>query len=230
MHIVIAGGHGRVALTLTRLLAAQGHRVSGIIRRPEQSDTLRAAGAQPLLLDLATATAAQLAVLLTGADAVVFAAGVGRGDACRAHPVDRDAPLTMADAAELVGVRRYIMLSALGADPTMQYPVDPVVQAFMRGKGEVDRNLLSRPALDCTILRPSWFRDGTGTGRVRLAETTGPGEVNRADVAAVLAALLATPATAGRTLELISGTTPVHAAVATVCRGSFRAPSPAPFE
>lgn len=141
-------------------------------------------------------------------------------------PVDRDAPLTMADAAELVGVRRCIMLSALGADPTMEYPVDPVMQALMRGKGEVDRNLLSRPALDCTILRPSWFRDGAGTGRVRLAETAGPGEVNRADVAAVLAALLATPATAGRTLELICGTTPVAA----VCRGSFRAPSPAPLE
>lgn len=88
VHIVIVGGHGhgRVALTLTRLLAAQGHRASGIICRPEQSDTVRAAGAQPLLLDLATATAAQLAVLLTGADAVVFAARGGRGDACRAHP------------------------------------------------------------------------------------------------------------------------------------------------
>ncbi|MFI7087605.1 NAD(P)H-binding protein [Streptomyces anulatus] len=218
MHIVIAGGHGRVALKLTRLLAARGHRISGIIRRPEQSDTLRAAGSRPLLLDLATATKRQLAEALNGTDAVVFAAGVGRGGSTRAHPVDRDAPRAVADAAEIVGVRRYLMLSALGADPVMEYPPDPEVQAFMRGKGEVDNDLASRPTLDCTILRPSYFRDGPGTGLISLAERTGPGQVDRADVAAVLAALIATPASAGRILELISGTTPIDEAVAAACQ------------
>ncbi|MEU5417450.1 NAD(P)H-binding protein [Streptomyces clavifer] len=225
MHIVIAGGHGRVALKLTLLLVAQGHRISGIVRRPGQSDTLRAAGSRPLLLDLATATTRQLAGALTGADAVVFAAGVGRGGSTRAHPVDRDAPCTAADAAELVGVRRYLMLSALGADPALEYPADAEVQAFMRGKGEVDKDLASRSTLDCTILRPSYFRDGPGTGLICLAERTGPGQVDRADVAAVLAALVAAPATAGRILELISGTTPVGEAVAAACR---RSPAP-PF-
>lgn len=225
MHIVIAGGHGRVALKLTRLLAARGHRISGIIRRPGQSGTLRAAGSQPLLLDLATATTRQLAAALTGADAVVFAAGIGRGGSTRAHPVDRDAPRTVADAAELAGVRRYLMLSALGADPAMEYPADPEVQAFMRGKGEVDNDLASRSTLDCTILRPSYFRDGPGTGLIRLADRTGQGQVDRADVAAVLAALVAAPATAGRTLELISGTTPIDEAVAAACRRSPPKPS-----
>ncbi|MFD4234684.1 NAD(P)H-binding protein [Streptomyces sp. NPDC058542] len=220
MHIVIAGGHGRVALKLTRLLAARGHRISGIIRRSGQSGALRAAGSQPLLLDLTTATPGQLATALTGADAVVFAAGIGRGGSTRAHPVDRDAPLTVADAAELAGVRRYLMLSALGADPAMKYPADPEIQAFMRGKGEVDKDLASRSALDCTILRPSYFRDGPGTGLIRLAERTGPGQVDRADVAAVLAALVVATATAGRTLELISGTTPIDEAVAAACRYS----------
>lgn len=114
------------------------------VRGPQQSDALRAAGSQPLLLDLATAMLRQLAAALTGADAFVCAAGIGRGGSIRAHPVDRDAPLTVADAAELAGVRCYLMLSALGADPAMEYPADPEVQAFMRGGARWTRT--SRPA------------------------------------------------------------------------------------
>ncbi|MFI7102884.1 NAD(P)H-binding protein [Streptomyces sp. NPDC050161] len=215
MYTVIAGGHGRVALLLTRLLTDRGHRVSGIIRRSGQAGRVRAAGAEPVLLDLATATAPQLAKVLDGADAVVYAAGIGLGDTNgRADPADRDAALTLADAAGLAGVRRYLMLSAMGADPAQRYPDDPRVEVYLRAKGEADENLLARPALDCTVVRPAWLRDGTGTGRVRLAETTGVGDITRADVAAVIAALLDTPATAGLTLELISGTVPITEAVA----------------
>ncbi|MFE7046654.1 NAD(P)H-binding protein [Streptomyces atratus] len=214
MRVVVAGGHGRVALAVSRLLTAQGGQVCGLIRRPEQADDARAAGADPILLDLATATTEEFAERLAGADAVLYAAGAGLGDAPgRANPVDRDAALTLADAAQLMGVRRYVMLSSMGADPASRYPKDPLVETYLRAKGETDENLLSRSLLDCTVLRPAWFRDGPGNGRVRLAETTGIGEVDRADAAAVLVALLATPTTSGRTLELISGHTPIDEAV-----------------
>ncbi|MFE7638185.1 SDR family oxidoreductase [Kitasatospora sp. NPDC057518] len=215
MSVVIAGGHGRVALLTTRLLATRGLPVTGIIRRPEQAATVRAAGAQPAVTDLAHTTPHHLAHLLTGAQAVLFAAGAGRGNAPgQADPVDHDAALTLADATQLAGVRRFVMLSAMGADPAIHYPPDPLVETFLQAKGRADQDLLSRPALDCTVLRPAWFRDGPGTGRVHLAEHTGPGEIDRADVAAVLADLLTTPATAPRVLELVSGTVPVHEAVA----------------
>ncbi|MFH8516943.1 NAD(P)H-binding protein [Streptomyces gelaticus] len=215
MHVVVAGGHGRVALAVSRLLTARGRRVSGLIRRPEQAADVRAAGAVLVLLDLATATVEQFAGLLAGADAVLYAAGAGLGETVdRASPVDRDSALALADAAQLVGVRRYVMLSSMGADPHSHYPKDPLVERYLRAKGEADENLLSRPSLDCTVLRPAWFRDGPGTGLVRLAATTGMGEVDRADAAAVLVALLNAPTTAGRTLELVSGDTPVDEAVA----------------
>ncbi|MFI9628849.1 NAD(P)H-binding protein [Streptomyces sp. NPDC052042] len=215
MHVVVTGGHGRVALAASRLGTARGWRITGLIRRPEQADDVRAAGAYPVLLDLATATAEQFAERLVGADAVLYTAGAGLGDAPgRANPVDRDAALTLADAAQLTGVRRYVVLSSMGADRGARYPKDPLVETYLRAKGEADEHLMSRPFLDCTVLRPAWFRDGPGTGLVRLAETTGTGEVDRADAAAVLVALLAAPATAGRTLELISGHTPIEEAVA----------------
>lgn len=172
-----------------------------------------------MLLDLATASVEAFAERIEGADAVLYAAGAGLGDAPgRANPVDRDAALALADAARSVGVRRYVMLSSMGAARDARYPQNPLVETYLRAKGEADDDLLSRPFLHCTVLRPAWFRDSPATGLVQLAESTGVGEVSRADAAAVLAALLAAPDTAGLTLELISGRTPVNEAVAAVAR------------
>lgn len=111
------------------------------------------------------------------------------------------------------------MLSAMGADPAEHYPADPLVETFLRARGRADENLLSRAALDCTVVRPSWFRDGPGNGLVELTEHAGPGEIDRADAAAVLAALVTAPATNPRVLELISGSTPIADAVSRVVCG-----------
>ena len=61
-------------------------------------------------------------------------------------------------------------------------------------------------------MRPGVLTDEPATGLVRIAETTGRGDIPRADVAAVLLAVLDSPATAGRTFELIGGDTPISAA------------------
>ncbi|MEV7929476.1 NAD(P)-binding oxidoreductase [Kitasatospora sp. NPDC088779] len=214
MRTVIAGGHGQIALKLERLLAARGERPAGIIRRPEQARDLTDAGAEPLLLDLESATAPRLAELLAGADAVVFAAGAGPGSgAARKNIVDRDAAVLLADAAELAGVRRYLMVSSMGADAHAQHPADEVFETYLRAKGAADDAVRARTALDWTVLRPGRLTDGPGTGLVRLAASVARGAVDRADVAAVLAALLRAPGTAGQTLELVAGDTPVEEAV-----------------
>ncbi|WP_405359890.1 NAD(P)H-binding protein [Kitasatospora sp. NBC_00085] len=215
MRTVIAGGHGQIALKLERLLAEHGDRPAGIIRRPEQAEALEAAGAEPLLLDLEAATVHELAPLLTGADAVVFAAGAGPGSgADRKNTVDRDAAVLFADAAELAGVRRYLIISSMGADAGAHYPADPVFETYLRAKGAADDAVRARTTLDWTVLRPGRLTDGPGTGLVRLAPSVGRGAVDRADVAAVLAALLHEPGTAGQTLELVSGNATVAEAVA----------------
>ncbi|GAA0442270.1 NAD(P)H-binding protein [Streptomyces olivaceiscleroticus] len=214
MRIVIAGGHGQIALRLERLLAARGDEVAGIIRRPEQAGDLLAAGAEPVVCDLEAASVDEVARHLEGADAAVFAAGAGPGSGeDRKETVDRGAATLFANAAEAVGVRRFLVISAMGADREPPAGTDPVFAAYLRAKGAADADVRARTALDWTILRPGRLTDDPGTGSVRLAESTGRGDVTRDDVAAVLAALLAEPATAGRTLELIGGDTPVEDAV-----------------
>ncbi|WP_405856624.1 NAD(P)H-binding protein [Streptomyces sp. NBC_00090] len=212
MRIVIAGGHGQIALRLERLLSAGGHEVAGIIRRPEQGDDLRAAGAEPVVLDLESASAEMVAAVLQGADAAVFAAGAGPGSSVdRKDTVDRAAAVLFADAAERAGVRRYVVVSSMGADAA--HAGDEVFDAYLRAKGAADDAVRSRTGLDWTILRPGSLTNDAGTGLVRLEARTGPGMIPRDDVAAVLAELLDTPATAGLTLELTSGSTPLSVAV-----------------
>jgi uncharacterized protein YbjT (DUF2867 family) len=156
-----------------------------------------------------------VAEVLKGADAVVFAAGAGPGSGVeRKDTVDRAAAVLLADAAELAGVRRYLMISSMGADANSEFDGDPVFRAYLRAKGAADDDLRARPDLEWTVLRPGSLRNDPGTGRVLLAERTGRGAIPRDDVAEVLAELLATPETAGLTLEVIGGVTPVAEAVA----------------
>ncbi|NEA40193.1 NAD(P)H-binding protein [Streptomyces sp. SID11385] len=214
MSVVIAGGHGRVALMVSRLLAERGERVASVIRRREQAEAVRCSGARPLVADLATATARDLTGHLTGAQAVLYAAGAGLGDAPgRPNPVDYDGIVVFADAAERAGVRRFVMLSVMGADPAKRYPDNALVETFLRARGRADENVLARHTLSTTVVRPAWFRDRPGTGTVSLAARTGEGDIAREDVAAVLTALLTTDATSPRVLELITGPTPIPEAV-----------------
>ncbi|MFF1839659.1 SDR family oxidoreductase [Streptomyces sp. NPDC058231] len=212
MRIVIAGGHGQIALRLERLLAARGDEAVGIIRDPGQGEDLRARGAEPVVLDLESASVEETAEVLRGADAAVFAAGAGPGSgSARKDTVDRGAAVLFADAAERAGVRRHVVVSAMGADP--DHPGDEVFDAYLRAKGAADAYVRSKAALDWTILRPGMLTTDAGTGQVLLAASTGRGPVPRDDVAATLLELLDTPATAGLTLELISGNVPLTVAM-----------------
>ncbi|MCB5907945.1 NAD(P)H-binding protein [Streptomyces pinistramenti] len=217
MRIVIAGGHGQIALRLERLLAGRGDEVAGIIRRPEQAGDLLAAGAEPVVCDLESASVEDVARHLAQADAAVFAAGAGPGSGVeRKDSVDRGAASLFADAAEAAGVRRFLVVSSMGADRGPTEGTDPVFAAYLRAKGAADADVRARAGLDWTVLRPGRLTDTPGTGRVHLAEATGRADVTRDDVAATLVALLDEPGTAGRTLELVNGDTPVADAVRAV--------------
>lgn len=213
--MVIAGGHGKIALILERLLADRGDSVVGLIRNPEHAADVKAAGAEPIVLDLEKAAVDEVAGAVRGADAAVFAAGAGPGSgAARKQTVDRDAAILLADAAEAAGVDRYVMVSALAADDrSLDESYDEVFRVYMQAKSEADANVRARSGLRTTIVRPGGLTNDAGTGLVRIAESTGRGTVPREDVARVLVAVLDAPQTAGRTFELISGATPIDDAL-----------------
>ena len=214
MRVVIAGGHGKIALLLERLLAGRGDQAVGLIRNPAQVADVQKAGAEAVVCDLEAASADDVAVLLSGAAAVVFAAGAGAGSgAGRKDTVDRGASVLMADAAERAGVRRFVQISSMGTGQPPRPGTDEVWAAYITAKTAAEDDLRARD-LDWTILRPGRLTDAPPTGRIRLAPPPVPrGAIPRADVAAVVVALLDHPGTRHRTLELVGGDSPVAAAV-----------------
>ena len=217
MRVVVAGAHGQVARRLGRLLTARGDSVTGIVRNPDQVADLESDGVQPVVVDLEQATVDQVADVVTGADAVVFAAGAGPGSgAARKHTVDHDAAVLLADAAQRAGVRPYVLVSSMGVEQARQGTpkgMDPVFAAYLQAKLRAEDQILPRPALDVMIVRPGGLTDGPGTGRVTLGHGLPRGEVTRDDVAAVLAAILAS-GKKDDVVELIGGDTPIDEAVA----------------
>jgi nucleoside-diphosphate-sugar epimerase len=212
--VVIAGGHGKIALRLTRLLADRGETVVGIVRNPDHVDDVKQAGGDAVVLDLETSTADEVAPVLDGADAAVFAAGAGPGSgAARKDTVDRGASVLFADAAEKASVRRFLQVSAMGLDRANDPDIDEVFGAYLRAKAAADEDVMGREGLDWTILRPGLLTDDPATGKVTLDENVGGGVVTRDDVALVLVALLEHPESAGRVYELVNGETAIDEAL-----------------
>jgi uncharacterized protein YbjT (DUF2867 family) len=213
MRVVIAGGHGKIALRLEQLLAGRGDTPIGLVRNPDHAADLAEAGASALVRDLERVSAADLAADLAGADAVVFAAGAGpNSGSARKDTVDRGASALLADAAVEAGVRRFLQISAMGLGRVDRLDPDDVFTIYLRAKDAAERELRERD-LDWTILRPGALTDEPGTGLVTLGTSVSGVNVPRADVAAVLLALLDAPETAGMTVELLSGSVPVVDAV-----------------
>ena len=214
MHVVIAGGHGKIALRLTARLAARADIVTSLVRNPDHRADVEQAGGRPVVVDLEATTVDDLAPILSGADAVVFAAGAGPGSgAARKDTVDRAAAVLLAEAALAAGVQRYLLVSSTGVDDPPRPGTDEVWAAYLAAKKAAEEAIRAS-ALAWTILRPGALTDDPGTGRVLLAPPpVPPAEVTRDDTAAVLVALLDTPATAGKILELRAGDTDVDEAV-----------------
>ncbi|MFJ8204111.1 NAD(P)H-binding protein [Micromonospora chalcea] len=216
MRVVIAGGHGKIAKLLERELAGRGDTALGLIRNPDHAAALRAAGAEPVLCDLEHTDIDTLAAHLAGADAVVFAAGAGPGSgAARKDTVDRGAAVLLADAAAQAGVRRYLLVSSMGVDDAPADGTDDVWAAYLRAKKAAEDDITGRD-LDVTVLRPGRLTDDEPEGRITLARHVTGGAISRADVARVLLALLYAPGTAGHTLELVGGDTPIAEAITAV--------------
>ena len=208
--VAIAGGHGKIAMLLGGLLAERGDTVRGLIRNPDHEDDLRAAGIEPVLCDLEGD--GDVAAAVRGADAVVFAAGAGPGSGdARKSTMDLGGAVKLIDAAKAEGIPRYLIVSSMGAEKA---PADGAegFGAYLRAKFEADEALRAS-GLDYTVVRPGGLTDDPGTGLVQIAEDTGRGQIPRADVAGVFVACLDEPGTIGKRFDLISGDTPIAAAL-----------------
>ncbi|WP_028644293.1 SDR family oxidoreductase [Nocardioides sp. URHA0020] len=212
--IAIVGGHGHVALHLHPLLSAAGHTPVALVRSERYRAELEDLGAEVRLLDIEQQDSAAFAAAFAGCDAVVFAAGGGPdGNIERKRTVDLEGSLKSIQGADGAGIRRFVQISAIGVDNPLPDDTADVWRAYVEAKRDADAALRDSD-LDWTIIRPGRLTDDEPTGLVVLGSDVTGGDVPRADVAAVVAAVLDAPRTIGRQWSLVGGDTPVADAVA----------------
>src|SRR5215203_4228577 len=205
MKVLVTGAHGKTARRLVRILTEDGHEVRGLVRKEEQMPDVEADGAEAVLVDLEEED-------VEGCDAIVFAAGAGPGSgAARKETMDYGGAVKLVEAAEKHVVRRYLMLSSMGAgDPGSG---SEAMQPYLFAKARADERL-QESDLDYTIIRPGSLTEEEGAGRIEAAEVLGRrGEIPREDVARTFAEALEMPNTYRKTFEIIGGETPIREAL-----------------
>lgn len=217
--IVIIGGHGKVARLAAGKLRAAGYTVDSIIRNPDQSDDVRAAGGNPVVLDIESADVDALTSAFAGARAVVFSAGAGGGNPQRTHAVDYEAATRAMEAAAQAGVKRFVMVSYAGAARDV-HRLDPTDSFYPYAKAKHDADAkLRASALDYTILGPARLTAEPATGRIQRVETAGadwPADkrvTSRANVAEVIVHVIKTGAASRQTVNFYDGETPIAEAI-----------------
>ena len=211
MDVLVAGGHGQIALHLLRLLAEHGHHGRGLIRNPDHAPDLERIGAVPVLCDLEHDDPRPH---LGTADAIVFAAGAGPGSGPeRKRTVDYGGAVKLIEAAEELGVRRYLIVSSMGAgDPAS---ASEAMRPYQQAKHDADE-ALAASGLDWTIVRPGGLTDDAGAAVAWRSRSgwVAPARSPREDVALVLLECLGADTTIRKTFEVLEGDVPVREAIA----------------
>ncbi len=211
MRIAIAGGHGKIALLLTKQLEPTDDEVVSLIRDPDQASDVETAGGEPVVVDLEQASAGEIAAAIGSADAIVFAAGAGPGSGAeRKETVDYGAAVKMVEAGKELGVNRFVIVSSMNADP--DHEGDETFDVYLRAKGRADQAVIES-GLQYVVLRPGHLTDDQGTGRITAGRDLEPGDIPREDVAAALVQCLRTEAAADKVLEVVGGETAIAEAI-----------------
>lgn len=180
MNILVAGATGKTGQYLVKYLLDQGHKPTALVR--ESSDT----SALPKGVELRRGDLGDLqAGVCDGMDAVIFAAGSGGSTGPEmTRKVDRDGAKRLIDLAHEAGVKRFVMLSSIGADQSN--PAGDIAP-YLNAKYAADQHLKGSGMI-YSILRPvALTDDGRGADVILGENVDKSAKASRADVAHVLA-------------------------------------------
>lgn len=235
---LIFGGSGKCARHMIRMLAAEGHNVYGIIRKPEQKSDIEGLGGKPIIQSIEKSTVDDMAKIITDTKAttVIWSAGAGPGNADRTKAVDNEGAIRSMDATAKAGVKRFIMVSAIDirdrenkpepewyddADRDRSNRVWDVIKPYMKAKLAADTSLVTqndRRGLEYTIVRPTGLSQDPGKGTIAAGKVHLNQVISREDVASVVLECIKQDATKGLAIDCVGGDTPIAEAIANVAR------------
>jgi len=206
--ILVTGGTGFVGPKIVRKLRADGHDVRCLVRDPSRAGGVEGLGAELVEGDVTDRSSLDAAA--AGCDVVIHLVAIIAGRREEFEGVMEQGTRNLVDAAKAAGVRRFILMSALGTSDETRDLVP-----YYHAKWEMERTV-RESGLEYVIFRPSFVFGSDGGAlqqfkRVaRLSPVTpivGSGDRKLQpiwvdDVAAYFAAAVDAPAAANRTFEL----------------------------
>ena len=211
-NILVAGANGTTGKKIVNLLnESQYFNPIAMVRKEEQIPYFKAKNIETVLADLEQDVAGAFNKSI---DKVVFAAGSGGK---KVVEVDQEGAKRMIDASNKYKVRKFVMLSSMGAD---QPEKAEQLQDYLKAKHNADEYLKSS-GLNYSIVRPGSLTNGELTNKIQLeTKLNKSGEISRNDVAQTLVRSLNDDVANNATFEILKGETLIGDALNTVSKVS----------
>lgn len=202
MKVFVVGANGQIGKHLINLLKdSKEHTVRAMVRKAEQVEAYEKLGVETKLADL-EGSVDEIAEAAKGCDAIVFTAGAGgHTGAEKTILIDLDGAAKTIEAAEKVGIERFIMVSGMHVNRREKWSS---IKHYMAAKYHADK-ILEKSGLTYTIIRPGILTNEPGTGKALITEGLELTEIPREDVAQTILNVLPMENTFNRSFDLVSG-------------------------
>ena len=203
-NILVAGANGTTGKKIVTLLeSSQYFNPVAMVRKKEQQEQFEKRNIKTILADLEE----DVSHTTENIDKVIFAAGSGGK---KVKEVDENGAKKLIDASKNTKVKKFIMLSSMGADNPEEAED---LKEYLQAKHNADVYLRDSN-LPFSIVRPGSLTDDKGKGKIELSEKLNKsGEISRDDVAQTLVRVLHDSATVNETFEIIKGDTLIGKAI-----------------
>jgi uncharacterized protein YbjT (DUF2867 family) len=213
LKILVVGANGQIGKHLVaRIQNHSDFEAKAMIRKQDQASYFEKLGAETVVVDLEQDIGA-IAKAAEGVDAIVFTAGSGAHTGKdKTIMVDLDGAVKTIEAAQVAGVKRFIMISSFDTRREAIQASPPSFAPYVAAKHYADE-WLKRTDLDYTIIHPGLLTNNDGTGQIEAAIEVERGEIPREDVASVILASLENAKTIGKEFQIVTGTKPIKEAI-----------------
>ena len=200
--ILVAGATGTTGNKIVNLLKdSSTYTPVAMVRNESQQNTFKQQGVETVWGDLTQ----DISNTTQGIDKVIFAAGSGGKNV---HNVDQEGAKKLIDAAKKERVKKFVMLSSMGADNPQGE-----LKEYLQAKQNADQ-YLDISGLTFTIVRPGALNNNEGLGKIKLEHKLNEqGEIPRWDVARTLVESLQTETAKNQAFEILTGDTKIEQAV-----------------
>lgn len=209
--VLVAGANGLTGTQIIKILNNHGqYDPVAMIRKEDQKEKFASMGVEVKIADLEE----DLSGLLEDVDFVIFAAGSGSSTGKdKTITVDQEGAIKLIDEAKKSNIKKFIMLSAIGADEPQS---NEKLKHYLEAKHKADEHL-KKSGLNYSIIRPGSLTNDDGTGKIKAKEKlSGRGRISREDVAHVIISALDHVNTHNQVIEILEGDQSLQEALGTL--------------